>query len=77
MILMISLLLFFRCICLAVELSDNAQTHEDIVGVLPLVSKAAEFKHYSHHLYLLETLCKQVIYDLVAALFQSVSLSSS
>lgn len=49
-----------RCICLAVELSENSKNHQDIVSVLPLIAKAGEHKHYTHHPYLLETICKQV-----------------
>ncbi|XP_031559428.1 uncharacterized protein LOC116295668 [Actinia tenebrosa] len=48
------------CICLVVELADNAKNHKEVVEVLPLIAKAAGYRHYTQHPYLLETVCKQL-----------------
>ncbi|KAK3733797.1 hypothetical protein QZH41_015115, partial [Actinostola sp. cb2023] len=49
-----------ECICLVVELSDNAKSHQEVISALPLMAKATEIRHYTQHPYLLETVCKQV-----------------
>ena len=51
---------YFRCICLLAELSQLPDAAADVAKELPLVVNAASFKHYTQHVHLLETMCKQV-----------------
>ena len=45
---------------LVAELSSNTKVVNDVLKVVPLMAKAAEYRHYTQHLHLLETVCKQV-----------------
>ena len=42
------------------ELSQINSLNQDLGKILPLLSKAASYQHYTQHVNLLETLCKQV-----------------
>ncbi|KAK2561519.1 hypothetical protein P5673_015491 [Acropora cervicornis] len=47
------------CVDLVAELSSNAQTHKEVVSVIPLVAQVTQHKHYTQHLHLMETVCSQ------------------
>ena len=51
---------FFRCVDLVAELSQNPKAQKEVISLIPLVTQAAHFKHYTQHLHLLETVCTQV-----------------
>ena len=53
-------LIFFRCVDLVAELSQNSKAQKEVISLIPLVAQAAHFKHYTQHLHLLETVCTQV-----------------
>ena len=45
---------------LVAELSSNTKILNETLKVVPLIAKAAEYRHYTQHVHLLETVCKQV-----------------
>jgi len=49
-----------RCIYLLAELSQLPDAAADVAKELPLVATTASFQHYTQHVHLLETMCKQV-----------------
>ena len=51
-------LLPYSCVCLLGELAQHAQT--DVATLLPQLLQAVSHQHYTQHVILLETLCKQV-----------------
>ena len=55
-------ILFFSssCVDLVAELSANPKAHKEVISLIPLLSHAAHYKHYTQHLHLLETVCTQV-----------------
>ena len=45
------------------ELSQVPEAAPEIGKLMPLLAKATTHRHYTQHLVLLETFCKQVIID--------------
>lgn len=48
------------CIHLVAVLSQNSTFSKQIIKFLSLISKAVSYRHYTHHLSILETLCQQL-----------------
>lgn len=48
------------CVHLVAELSQINEVVAPVCEILPLVQKATNHKHYTHHVCLLESLCKQI-----------------
>ncbi|XP_068751859.1 uncharacterized protein [Montipora capricornis] len=48
------------CVDLVAELSSNVQAHKEVIGVIPVVAEATQYKHYTQHLHLMETVCAQL-----------------
>ncbi|GBM98395.1 hypothetical protein AVEN_53774-1 [Araneus ventricosus] len=48
------------CVHLVAELSQINELTSHICEIIPLLHEAASFKHYTHHVCLLESLCKQL-----------------
>ncbi|XP_065058563.1 uncharacterized protein LOC135686289 [Rhopilema esculentum] len=48
------------CIYALAELSTNKLAVKDVMECIPLLSKAASFRHYTQHFHLLETLCSKL-----------------
>ncbi|XP_067136446.1 uncharacterized protein [Centruroides vittatus] len=48
------------CIHLVAVLSQNTAFSKQIIKFLDLITKAVSYRHYTHHLSLLETLCQQL-----------------
>ncbi|GFU22070.1 uncharacterized protein NPIL_298861 [Nephila pilipes] len=48
------------CVHLVVELSQINELTSHICEIIPLLHEAANYRHYTHHVCLLESLCKQL-----------------
>ncbi|KAK7788464.1 hypothetical protein R5R35_012208 [Gryllus longicercus] len=48
------------CVYLLSELSQIPDTLRSVMNTLPLVAEACHYRHYTHHLVFLETVCKQL-----------------
>ncbi|GFY50792.1 uncharacterized protein TNIN_184751 [Trichonephila inaurata madagascariensis] len=48
------------CVHLVAELSQINELTSQICEIIPLLHEAATYKHYTHHVCLLESLCKQL-----------------
>lgn len=48
------------CIYVLAELAANKEALKPVTDCLPILAKAASFRHYSQHFHLLETLCCQI-----------------
>ena len=48
------------CIYAMAELASNKSAAKLVIDCLPLLSKAASYRHYSQHFHLLETLCNKL-----------------
>ena len=49
------------CLCLMCELSRVPPCVNDVAKLLPCLAAAANHKHYSHHVFFLQSVCKQVV----------------
>ena len=52
--------LYRSCVYLLSELSLVSEASQKVVSSLPLLAEAANRQHYTHHVVLLETVCKQL-----------------
>ena len=52
--------MFYRCVYLLSELSQVPELSRSVFAALPLISEACHYRHYSHHVVFLETVCKQL-----------------
>lgn len=54
---------FIRCLCLMSELSRLPLAANDVAKLLPCLATAASHRHYAHHVFFLQSVCKQVRID--------------
>jgi hypothetical protein len=50
----------FRCVYLLSEISQIPELSRSVFTALPLVGEACQYRHYTHHVVFLETVCKQL-----------------
>lgn len=50
----------FRCVYLLSEISQISELSRSVFTALPLVGEACQYRHYTHHVVFLETVCKQL-----------------
>jgi len=49
------------CLCLMCELSRLPACISHVAKLLPSLAAAASHKHYAHHVFFLQSVCKQVL----------------
>lgn len=54
-----------RCVHLVAELSQINELSVQICELLPLLHETVTHRHYTHHVCILESLCKQVIWKVI------------
>ena len=50
----------FSCVYLLSEISQIPELSRSVFTALPLVGEACQYRHYTHHVVFLETVCKQL-----------------
>ncbi|KAK6621052.1 hypothetical protein RUM43_011356 [Polyplax serrata] len=48
------------CVYLIGELSHIKEIHNEIISIVPLLKESGRYRHYTHHVVFLETICKQI-----------------